>query len=91
MVDYQAGAAVNDLAERYRVSRMTVMRQVDRAGVPRRWRILQSADVEEACRLYASGLSLAKIAVKFGVHPSTIRRALVKAGAALRDAHGREQ
>jgi DNA-directed RNA polymerase specialized sigma24 family protein len=40
--------------------------------------------------LYATGLSLANVAGRFGVHASTVHSALRKAGVQMRDTQGRE-
>jgi hypothetical protein len=41
--------------------------------------------------LYRGGQSLKNVGVHFGVHASTIRSALLRAGVAMRDCQGRER
>jgi hypothetical protein len=62
---YVGGLRVDELASHFQVNKSTVIGHLDRAGVARRWRKLQPADVQEA-NLYASGLSLANVAGRFG-------------------------
>ena len=87
---YVDGHRVDELASEFQINKTTVTGHLDRAGVARRWKKLQLADVQEAKHLYASGLSLAKVAGRFGVHASTVHSALRKAGVQMRDTQGRE-
>jgi AraC-like DNA-binding protein len=71
---YQAGTTIKQLAERFHISRTTVMAHLDRRGVPRR-AIAKQWDHEtlaSAARTYQSGSSLADIAAQFGLDPSTV-------------------
>jgi DNA-directed RNA polymerase specialized sigma24 family protein len=88
---YVEGLRVDELASQFQVNKSTVIGHLDRAGVARRWRKLQPADVQEAKHLYASGLSLANVAGRFGVHASTVHSALRKATVQMRDIQGRER
>jgi transposase len=87
---YVEGLRVDELASQFQVNKSTVIGHLDRAGVARRWRKLQPADVQEA-NLYASGLSLANVAGRFGVHASTVHSALRKAAVPMRDTQGCER
>jgi transposase len=88
---YVGGLRVDELASQFQINKSTVIGHLDRAGVARRWRKLQPADVQEPRRLYESGLSLAKVAGHFGVHANTVYSALRKATVQMRDTQGRER
>jgi Mor family transcriptional regulator len=91
VADYQTGARINELATRYRVNRATVIQHVNRSGVRRHYPALLPHEVEEAARLYREGQSLALVSSHFGVHATTVRTALLRAGLRMRDSQGREQ
>ena len=91
VADYLSGVKVKELAERYRITRQTVLEHMRRRSVPRRHPRLGPDEVNEACDLYLSGKSLADIGAVFSVDPGTVRRALTKVGVPMRDAHGRER
>jgi hypothetical protein len=61
VADYLSGVKVKELAERYRITRQTVLEHMRRQGVPRRHPRLGPLEVKEACDLYRSGKSLADI------------------------------
>ncbi|MEU0792429.1 hypothetical protein ABZ342_20360 [Amycolatopsis sp. NPDC005961] len=86
---YQSGETVYDLAERFKINRKTVSGILHRAGVQIRGR-LTSEQVDEAMQLYASGQSLARIAVKLDTTANTVRARLIERGVRTRDSHGRE-
>lgn len=88
-VAYQSGETVYDLAERFKINRKTVSGILHRAGVQIRGR-LTSEQVDEAMQLYASGQSLARIAVKLDTTANTVRARLIERGVRTRDSHGRE-
>jgi hypothetical protein len=88
------GCEIDALAERFGVGRSTVMEQLKRAGVPgRRWqgRTLSPEQLEEAGRLYESGLNLIAVAEQFDVDRRYLRRALPSAGFAVRNAGQRKR
>jgi DNA-binding transcriptional ArsR family regulator len=83
------GYEIYALAERFGIGRTTVMEHLKRAGVPgRRWpgRTLNQAKLEEAGRLYETGLNLIALAEQFGVDRRYLRKALPKAGFTIRRA-----
>jgi len=88
-VDYLAGAKVTDLAQRFGITRQTVLDHVRRLGLPRRHPKLVAEEVAQAAQLYEAGNSLAVVGSALDVDPGTIRRALVGAGVSIRDPHGR--
>jgi hypothetical protein len=73
---YQAGATVYELAERFKIHRVTVSEHLHRQGVRMRRRGLEEWQIDEAAQLYEQGWSLARIAPRYDVHPSTIWLAL---------------
>jgi hypothetical protein len=72
------------------VNRNTVMGRIKRAGVRRHYPALLSEEIKQAAQLYELGQSLATVGEHFGVHATTIRRALLKDGVQIRDRQGRE-
>jgi AraC-like DNA-binding protein len=80
---YEAGATVLALAERFQISRATVMAHVRRSGAESRYNRL-AGRVDEARRLYELGWSLARVAAHFDVSPGTVLNAFNRAGVATR-------
>jgi transposase len=83
------GWEIDALAERFGIGRSTVMDHLKRAGVPRRrWqgRTLSPDQLEEAGRLYETGLNLIAVAEQFDVDRRYLRRALPEAGFTIRRA-----
>ena len=91
VADYLSGVKVKELAERYRITRQTVLEHMRRQSVPRLHPRLGPDEINEACDLYRSGKSLADIGAVFSVDPGTVRRALTKVAVPMRDPHGRER
>ncbi|MEI9914056.1 MAG: hypothetical protein WDN66_03685 [Candidatus Saccharibacteria bacterium] len=85
--NYKAGIGVLDLAELYKLNRGTVTDILKREHVERRVRGLGDG-VDEAKKLYESGLSLVKIAKQMQVNAETIRLGLLKSGMTLRSRNG---
>ncbi len=88
---YQAGSTVYELADQFRIHRVTVSKLLERESIPRRYRVLDDAAIEQAVRLYQDAQSLAAIGHKLKVDPGTVRAGLLKAGVRMRDCQGREQ
>jgi hypothetical protein len=74
--EYHAGATAAMLAKLHSVRRTTVLELLERAGVPRRYRVLTPEMIQEAITAYEAGQSLAKIAKPLGVDDTTIWHAL---------------
>jgi transposase len=83
IVAYQGGATVLELAERFLVSRTTVMANLNRAGSRTRYNVLEGR-LDEAKLLYAQGWSLTRVAAHFDVSAGTVRNAFNRAGVATR-------
>ncbi len=88
---YQAGATTRQLGRTFGVDRRTVARTLASRGVELRGAPMTLGHVEEAAKLYAQGLSLARIADRLGYHTTTIHLRLKSAGVLMRDTHGRER
>jgi DNA invertase Pin-like site-specific DNA recombinase len=78
-----AGAGVKKLADLFGVHRDTVRHILKRNGALRR-RGIRPEDLPEAIRLYEDGWSLARLATKLNVSPSTVTNTLRRAGVVIR-------
>ena len=87
--EYQAGATVYELAERFGINRKTVALHLHRQGVEMRRQGLDDEQIADAARLYERGWSLARIADQYGVWSRTVYLALLAHGVQMRDTHGR--
>lgn len=86
--DYQAGAPTTELCRAYGLGKGTILTILRDAGVAMRRQGLDEAAVDEASTLYAGGMSLAQLGQHFSVDPTTVWRALRRAGVVLRSANG---
>lgn len=86
---YQDGATAEAVGQQYEISKASVLRILDEAGVKRRLQRMDEAEVAEAMRLYTTGLSLAHVGERLGRDASTVHKALKRAGFTMRDSHGR--
>jgi hypothetical protein len=79
---YRAGDTINDLADRFRSNRTTVIPHLNRQGVERRAVAKQwdHKTLASAARSYADGSSLAHIAAQLGLDPSTVANRFRRAG-----------
>ena len=84
---YLAGTTARELGERFEVDRKTVSGILKNNGVTMRLQSMQPDEIEHAIRLYASGLSFAKIAAVLPYDPSTIWRGLKRIGIPRRGAN----
>lgn len=91
IAEYRGGATVYELATQFKIHRHTVSRILKDASVAPRYRRLSDEQIREAKLLYTSGWSLARIAAKFDVDPSTVHVRLRKLGVQMRDPQGRER
>jgi len=83
IAEYRAGSTIYELAERFGCHRQTVSRHLKAHGVQMRLRPLTEEQIQEAVRLYESGLSLQGIGDQIGACKSTVRSKLVKRGTKL--------
>ncbi|HKS47964.1 MAG TPA: helix-turn-helix domain containing protein [Amycolatopsis sp.] len=89
--DYQAGATVYELGEKFGTSRQAVGKILKRHGVTMRRRGLSPEQIDEAVRLYEGGWSLARIGDKLSVDSTTVWNRLRVRGVKMRDTSGRER
>jgi DNA-directed RNA polymerase specialized sigma24 family protein len=80
---YAAGGRVTKLATQFGIHRDTVHNILKRQGVLRSSGI-QPGELPEVVRLYEDGWSMARLAAVLDVSPSTVNRALRRAGASIR-------
>lgn len=78
------------LAREFQINRETALEHLKRAGIARRPHVRKLTDhlVQEAGRLYATGLSLKNVAARFGVNETTIRNEFTRAGIQVRPRRG---
>lgn len=89
---YQAGQSLPSLAARFGIHRGTVKDHLRRAGIeirPGNQAKLSEAEKVEIARLYEAGLSIHKLALRFGVTDNPVHNALKERGVRMRDPHGR--
>ena len=88
---YLGGSPIKDLATEFGVHRTTIATLLRRQRVELRQVGLNERQIEEACRLYRDGCSLAKLAGRFGVDNMTVRRYLTLAGVVMRSPNERRE
>lgn len=71
---YKAGDRPVDIARDFGITEWTVQNVRKRAGVPTRPHGMNGVDIDRAADLYASGLSLRKIAIRLGFSAKTITK-----------------
>ena len=87
---YRAGATISQLAVEFSIHRTTVTAHLDRHGIPRHSGQTAWDDeiVTQAAELYATGLSLADVAQRFGIDAQTVANRFRRAGVAVRPRRG---
>jgi hypothetical protein len=85
---YQAGATVYELAERFRMHRVTVSATLKRKGIALRAQPLSPTQVADATQFYHEGLSLLKVGERVGCGAECVRQALMKQGVEIRPRNG---
>lgn len=85
--DYQTGTSANQLAVRYCLSRGSIQRLVRESSVPRRYQTMTDLEVDHACELYRSGLTISQVAAKLERPWSTVQTALTRGGVVMRSRH----
>jgi len=85
---YQSGKTINAVARESKLHRTTVTAILDRRCVPARAHYMTDRHVDEARRLYESGLSLAATGQALGFDGATIATRLRASGVEIRSARG---
>jgi lambda repressor-like predicted transcriptional regulator len=87
---YGAGATINELAHQYGLHRTTVAAHLDRNHIERHHPHTEWANetLTAAADLYASGLSLAAVAARYGIDPQTVANRFRRAGIPVRTRRG---
>jgi site-specific DNA recombinase len=86
--DYETGATLHELGERFGIVRQTVGKILKRHGVVMRQRGLSPEQVDEAVRLYEEGWSLARVGEHLDVDDMTVMRRLAERGVKMRPRQG---
>jgi len=81
---YRAGSTIAELAAQFECDRKTVTRYLKLQCVEMRIRRLTEVQIDEAVRLYESGMSLAKVGRLIGADPKNVRSRLLERGVQLR-------
>ncbi len=84
VAEYQAGADMRQLAQRWDVHRTTVAGHLRRAGVDLRRQGLSEEQRREAGRMYCEGWSLQRLAERYGCDAETVRAYLKRSGVRMR-------
>jgi hypothetical protein len=87
--EYEQGALVKELAQRFGVHRVTVTALLQRHGVELRRSGLVPEVIPVVARMYSQGWSCARLGELFGADASTVWRALHAAGVKMRPSNGR--
>lgn len=85
---YEAGGTVRAVAKQFGITPQTASSLLKCQGVVIRDTRLSEEDIDKAAHLYATGLSLARVAERVNSNAETVRRQLRKRGVKMRDAHG---
>jgi transposase-like protein len=83
------GVTTAELGREFGVDRQTVQRKLRAMGVRMYGSSLTAEEIAKAARLYACGLTVAKVAAAIGRGDNAVRNALIRAGVQPRDTHGR--
>ena len=86
---HREGYTLRQLAGEFGAHRTTIARLLREAGVQTDRFAVPQATVEEACRLYATGLSCADVARRLGKTPSAVHGVLRRSGIQMRPVDGR--
>jgi transposase-like protein len=82
--DYVSGMPTTQLTQQYGLAKGTVLRILADADVSMRRQGVGEEDVARLADLYEQGLSVASVATQLGYAPTSVARALRRAGVELR-------
>ncbi|MGY2746238.1 DNA-binding CsgD family transcriptional regulator [Arthrobacter sp. UYCu723] len=86
--EYESGKTVYEISKSLKVPRTMVSTHLARAGVITRHRPLTESQIDEAVRLYETGLSLARVGDRIGAAARTVQLRLRERGVQMRDSSG---
>jgi len=86
---YGGDQTVMVLADRFSISRATVLKVLHDEGIELPYRKMGPTELEEAHRLYESGWSFARVGARLRVDPKTVHNAFRRAGLPTRPRVGR--
>lgn len=89
IADYQSGATLIELASKHGYNRVGISCALKHASVRLRNQGLNTEQIDQAVRLYQSGMSLARIGDRFDVNATTVRTRLIQRGVTMRPASER--
>ena len=84
VAEYEAGASMHELSDRWRLHRTTVASHLRSVGIPLRRQGVPAEALDEATQLYANGWSCRMLAEHYECDNETVRQALRRAGVKLR-------
>ena len=87
--DYKAGLTARQIAEKYGCYRTMVSKYLKASGVMMRNCPLSDEQIDQAVRLYESGLSCEAVSKNIGACSKTIYNKLIERDITMRDTHGR--
>lgn len=90
VAEYEEGSSAAEIGELMSLSKRSIIKILREAGVAIRLPRMSEAEIQEATRLYASGLSLVDAGKRLNRDHSTIYKALKRMGVRMRDSHGRD-
>jgi hypothetical protein len=85
------GQTVYELAERFRIHRVTVSEVLAREGVSMRRRSPTDKQIDEMVELFNNGFSLKRVGERIGFNASTVLKRLNERGVSTTKAQGRSQ
>lgn len=89
VAEYEAGASAAVIGDMFNLSKRSIIKILREASVAIRLPRMSEAEIQEATRLYVSGLSLVDVGKRLDREHSTIYKVLKRAGVRMRDSHGR--
>jgi hypothetical protein len=88
VADYKRGISTPKLCKQYDLSKWSVLKILNDHGVSMRFQSLTDEQIDQAVERYQAGDSLATIARHLGSSPTTVQRALISRGVAIRPKGG---
>ena len=90
VADYESGFPSTHLTSIYCLSKGSVLKLLNEAGVQMRHQGLSSDNLEEAATLYRDGWSLPRVAERFGCSVGSVRKVFRSHGVRIRPPNGHQ-